>query len=69
MTKYHKLVIIAGSLESAYWFLRGGALNLVSQEVLRAPKAFGSFMIIRSTLECSYWWEIVYMRMLSGRHL
>ena len=28
--------------------------------MLRAPKAFGSFMIVGPTLECSHWWEIVY---------
>ena len=81
-TWYHKILIIWNFCtfwqpvrqpydfiadSSAYWVLRG-ALNILSQEILRAPKAFGSFMIIRPTLECSHWWEIVYMRMLSGRH-
>ena len=36
--------------------------------MLRTPKAFGCFMIIRPTLECSHWWEIVYTRMLSRGH-
>ena len=75
--------LVAGSLESAYWLPRG-ALNILSQEMLRA---FGSFMISRSSLSrihgvfvqnddvismpslsYSLWWEFVYMRMLSGRH-
>ena len=51
-----------------FWLLRG-AFNILSQEMLRAPKTFGSFMIIRPTLECSHWWGIVYTRMLSGCHL
>ena len=48
--------------------ITSGTLNILSQEMLRAPKAFGSFMIIRPTLECRHWWEIVYIRMLSGRY-
>ena len=46
----------------------GGALNILSQEMSRAPKAFGSFMITRPVLECSHWWKIVYTRMLSIHH-
>ena len=48
--------------------ITSGARNILSQEMLRTPKAFVSFMIIRPTLKCSHWWAFVYMRMLSGHH-
>ena len=42
-------MLITGSLESVHWLKGGGALNILSREMLRTPKAFGSFMIIRQT--------------------
>ena len=41
-------VLITSSLESVYWLSRG-APNILSQEMLRAPEVFGSFMIIMFT--------------------
>ena len=48
--------IIAGSLKSAYWLLRG-ALNILSQEMLRP---LWQFMISRPILSCSHWLEFAY---------
>ena len=36
--------------------------------MLRAPWAFGTFMISRPNLGCSHWLKFVYTRMLSWRH-
>ena len=53
---FHYQSIIAGSLKSAYWLLRG-AHSFLGNGV------FGRFMISMPSLRCIYWLEFVYRMM------